>query len=199
MCIRDRMIVGLLYEETKTPGMKLLRAAHPELELISGQNVRGLLYQEQGSTEVKLLSDTSDLSNTISAKLVGVLRQGRQMNALHLISGQNVRGLLYQEQGSTEVKLLSDTSDLSNTIAAKVVGVLRQGRQLNGLHLISGQNVRGLLYQEQGSTEVKLLSDTSDLSNANGAKVTAILYQVEVLSLSLIHISEPTRLLSISY
>src|SRR5674536_338842 len=142
------MIVGLLYEETKTPGMKLLRAAHPELELISGQNVRGLLYQEQGSTEVKLLSDTSDLSNTISAKLVGVLRQGRQMN---------------------------------------------------GLQLISGQNVRGLLYQEQGSTEVKLLSDTSDLSNANGAKVTAILYQVEVLSLSLIHISEPTRLLSISY
>jgi hypothetical protein len=118
------MIVGMLYEETKAPGVKLLRAAHPELELISGHNVRGLLYQEQGSSEVKLLSDTSDLSIAIAAKLVGVLRQGRQTNTLHLISGLNVRGLLYQEQGSSEVKLLSDTSDLSIAHGTKVAAIL---------------------------------------------------------------------------
>jgi hypothetical protein len=117
------MIVGLLYEDTKAPGVKLLRAAHPELELISGPNIRGLLYQEQGSSDVKLLN-TSDLSIAIAAKLVGLLRQGRQTNALHLISGHNVRGLLYQEQGSSEMKLLSDTSDLSIANGAKVAAIL---------------------------------------------------------------------------
>jgi hypothetical protein len=174
------MIVGMLYEETKAPGVKLLRAAHPELELISGHNVRGLLYQEQGSSEVKLLSDTSDLSIAIAAKLVGLLRRERQADTLDLVSGHNVRGLLYQEQGSSEVKLLSDMSDLSIAIAAKLVGVLRRERQADTLDLVSGHNVRGLLYQEQGSSEVKLLSDMSDLSIANGAKVAAILYRAEV-------------------
>ncbi|MGZ4923833.1 MAG: hypothetical protein ACXV5H_07735 [Halobacteriota archaeon] len=118
------MMAGLLYAETKTPGMKFLRAAHRELELISGQNVRGLLYQEKGSAEVKLLSDMSNLSIAISAKLVGVLRQGRQPNTLELISGQNVRGLLYQEKGSAEVKLLSDMSDVSAANGAKVAAIL---------------------------------------------------------------------------
>ncbi|MGZ4927861.1 MAG: hypothetical protein ACXV76_06225 [Halobacteriota archaeon] len=118
------MMVGLLYEETKTQEMKFLRAAHRELELISGQNVRGLLYQEKGSAEVKLLSDMSDLSIAISAKLVGVLQQGQQPNTLQLISGQNVRGLLYQEKGSAEVNLLSDMSDVSAANGAKVAAIL---------------------------------------------------------------------------
>ncbi|MGZ4864901.1 MAG: hypothetical protein ACXV39_09765, partial [Halobacteriota archaeon] len=67
------MMVGLLYKETKTPGLKFLRAAHRELELISGQNVRGLLYQEKGSAEVKLLSDMSDVSAANGAKVAAIL------------------------------------------------------------------------------------------------------------------------------
>jgi PIN domain nuclease of toxin-antitoxin system len=118
------MIVGMVYEATNAPGIMLLRAARPELELISSNNVQGLLYQEQGSTEVKLLSDASNLSLTTAAKLVGALRRERQMDPLYLVSGDDVRGILYQEQGSTEVKLLSDASNLSLINGAKVAAIL---------------------------------------------------------------------------
>ena len=123
-------IVGVLYEETSVPGLKLLRVAHTALKLVSGQAVKGLLYQQQGGADVKLLNDVSDLSTAAGALLTGVLHQESQMGALRLVSGQAVKGLLYQQQGGADVKLLNDVSDLS-TAAGQLVGFLYRDEALS--------------------------------------------------------------------
>jgi hypothetical protein len=124
-------IVGVLYEETSVPGLKLLRVAHTALKLVSGQAVKGLLYQQQGGADVKLLSDVSDLSTAAGALLTGVLHQESQMGALRVVSGQAVKGLLYQQQGGADVKLLSDVSDLSTAAGGQLVGFLYRNEALN--------------------------------------------------------------------
>jgi hypothetical protein len=120
----------VLYEETSVPGLKLLRVAHTALKLVSGQAVKGLLYQQQGGADVKLLNDVSDLSTAAGALLTGVLHQESQMGALRLVSGQAVKGLLYQQQGGADVKLLNDVSDLS-TAAGQLVGFLYRDEALS--------------------------------------------------------------------
>jgi hypothetical protein len=174
-------IVGVLYQETSVPGLKLLRVAHTALKLVSGQAVKGLLYQQQGGADVKLLNDVSDLSTAAGALLTGVLHQESQMGALRLVSGQAVKGLLYQQQGGADVKLLNDVSDLSTAAGALLTGVLHQESQMGALRLVSGQAVKGLLYQQQGGADVKLLNDVSDLSTAAG-QLVGFLYRDEALS-----------------
>ncbi|HYC21024.1 MAG TPA: hypothetical protein VEF35_10575 [Candidatus Bathyarchaeia archaeon] len=117
-------IAGVLYEEAKAPELKLLRVAHTALKLVSGQAVKGLLYQQQGGAEIKLLNDVSDLSAAAGALLIGVLHQETQTGALRLVSGQAVKGLLYQQQGGAEIKLLNDLSDLSAAAGTQAVGIL---------------------------------------------------------------------------
>jgi hypothetical protein len=124
-------IVGVLYAETSVPGIKLLRLAQTALKLVSGQAVKGLLYQQQGGADVKLLSDVSDLSTAAGALLTGVLHQESQMAALRLVSRQAVKGLLYQQQGGADVKLLSDVSDLSTAAGAQLVGFLYRDEVLS--------------------------------------------------------------------
>jgi hypothetical protein len=117
-------IAGVLYEEEKGAELKLLRAAHKSLKLVSGQAVKGLLYRQHGGSEIKLLSDVSNLSAAASALLIGVLHHESPMGALRLISGQAVKGLLYRQHGGSEIKLLSDVSDLSAVVDAQVAGIL---------------------------------------------------------------------------
>jgi hypothetical protein len=124
-------IVGVLYEETSVPGLKLVRVAHTALKLVSGQAVKGLLYLQHGDADVKLLSDVSDLSIAARALLIGVLHQESQMGALRLVSGQAVKGLLYLQHGDADVKLLSDVSDLSIAAGAQLVGFLYRDEVLS--------------------------------------------------------------------
>ena len=124
-------IVGVLYEETSVPGLKLVRVAHTALKLVSGQAVKGLLYLQHGDADVKLLSDVSDLSIAARALLIGVLHQESQMGALRLVSGQAVKGLLYQQPSGADVKLLSDVSDLSIVAGAQLVGFLHRDEVLS--------------------------------------------------------------------
>jgi hypothetical protein len=124
-------IVGVVYEETGEPGLKLMRAAHTALKLVSGQAVKGLLYRQQGDADVNLLSDVSDLSTAAGALLTGVLYQESQKDALRLVKGQAVKGLLYRQQGDADVNLLSDVSDLSTAAGAQLVGFLYRDETLN--------------------------------------------------------------------
>ncbi len=117
-------IAGVLYEEEKGAELKLLRAAHKSLKLVSGQAVKGLLYRQHGGSEIKLLSDVRDLSAAAGALLIGVLHHESPMGALSLISGQAVKGLLYRQHGGSEIKLLSDVSDLSAAADAQAAGIL---------------------------------------------------------------------------
>jgi hypothetical protein len=149
----ETKLVGIIYQERE----------EAEPQWLDGLQVTGITYIEKGSNEVKHLSASKlDVNLLGNATPAGVLYQDRVATDVKLLPGSMIVGLLYEETKTPGMKLLRAAH-----------------RELD---LINGQNVRGLLYQEQGSTEVKLLSDTSDLSNANGAKVAAILYRVEVLS-----------------
>ncbi|MGZ5521391.1 MAG: hypothetical protein ACXWET_06475 [Halobacteriota archaeon] len=180
-------ITGITYLEKESDEVKLLSASKFDVNLLQETTAAGVLYRDQRAADVQLLP---------GSKIAGVLYEGEKSTdlklwrvaykALTLVSGQAVKGLLYRQQGEknlatwvSEIKLLSDVSDLSAAAGALLVGVLSQESPVGALSLISGQAVKGLLYRQHGGTEIKLLSDVSDLSAAAGAHATGVLYCVE--------------------
>jgi len=183
-------ITGITYLEKESDEVKLLGASKFDVNLLQETTAAGVLYRDQRAADVQLLP---------GSKIAGVLYEEEKSTdlkllrvaykALTLVSGQAVKGLLYRQQGEkqlatwvSEIKLLSDLSDLRAVAGTLLIGVLHQESPMGPLRLISGQSVKGLLYRQQGGSEIKLLSDVSDLSAAAGAQVAGVLYCVEVLN-----------------
>ena len=181
-------ITGITYLEKESEEVKLLNASKFDVHLLQDTTATGVLYRDQTAADVQLLP---------GSKIAGVLYEGEKgtelkllrvaLKTLTIVSRQAVRGLLYRQQGGapgtawwSEMNLLSDVSDLSAAAGALLIGVLYQDSPMGPLHLISGQAVKGLLYRQHGGSEIKLLSDVSDLTVAADAQAAGILYCVEV-------------------
>ena len=59
--------------QEKRSGLKLLPVGPTELQLLSGEKVKGVLCQEEDGADVKLLSETMDLSVESGETVLGIL------------------------------------------------------------------------------------------------------------------------------
>ncbi len=175
-------IAGITYYESESNELKLARTSSADIGLLRHTIAAGVLYRDANTADLQLLA---------SSKIVGIAYQERSSGlkllpvattGLQLLSQEKVRGVLYQEPDGADVKLLSETMDLTVAIGARLLGVLHQDGSAGSLQLLSREKVRGVLYQEPDGADVKLLSETMDLTVAIGATVLGILCQNDASS-----------------
>jgi len=150
---RETRIVGIVYQESD----------NAELELLSGTQIAGITYFKNGSNELKLVSasnaDVGLLGHRIAAE--GFFFEMATWGIVQLLAGSKNVGMVYQKKRSG-LKLLP-------------VGPA-------GLQLLNREKVKGVLYQEEDGADVKLLSETMDLSVESGETVLGILCRNEASS-----------------
>ena len=91
-------------------------------------------------------------------------------------------GVLYRDANTADVQLLAGSKIVGMVYQKKRSGLKLLSVGPAGLQLLNRKKVKGVLYQERDGADVKLLSETIELSVESGETVLGILCRNEASS-----------------
>jgi len=162
-------ITGIIYED-QADEKKLLSGLSVEVRLLNDSKMVGVLYRDAGVDE-NVLSDIQleGLTYTITgqddeqilaaSKIVALLYGDPESLAGPRLCDLLIRGLIYQEEGARETKLLSGFNSTVQILPwSRVTSVICRVEDSPDKKMFNSEGISGFLYQDRNHDDVKLVS-----------------------------------------
>ena len=163
------MVTGIIYED-EAGEKKLLSGLSIEVRLLTNSKVVGVLYRDAGADE-SVLSDiqlegvtygiTGREDDRIleASKIVAILYGDPTSLAEQRLCDLRIKGLIYQEDGSREAKLLAGFCSTVHVLPwPQVTGIICREEDAADKKMFNSDGISGFLYQDRDHDDVKLVS-----------------------------------------
>ena len=162
-------VTGIIYAD-EADEKKLLSGLSIEVRLLNNSKVVGVLYRDAGADE-SVLSDIQlegitygitgrDDDRILEAsKIVAILYGDPTSLAEQRLCDLRIKGLIYQEDGSKEAKLLAGFCSTVHVLPwPRVTSIICREEAASDKKMFNSEGISGFLYQDRDHDDVKLVS-----------------------------------------
>jgi hypothetical protein len=162
-------ITGIIYED-QVGEKKLLSGLNVEVRLLNDSKVVGVLYRDAGVDE-NVLSDIQldgltfrttqqeDEQILEASKIVAILYGDPAALTEQRLCDLRIKGLIYQEEGARETKLLSGFCSTVHILPwPRVTSMIFRVEDSPDKKMFNSEGISGFLYQDRNHADVKLVS-----------------------------------------
>jgi len=162
-------VTALIYED-KADEKKLLSGLSIEVRLLSNSKVVGVLYRDDGVDESVLsdielegityaITEQDDERILEASKIVAILYGDPTSLAEQRLCNLRIKGLIYQEEGSKEAKLLAGFCSTVHILPwPRVTSIICRVEDSPDKKMFNSDGISGFLYQDRDHDDVKLVS-----------------------------------------
>jgi hypothetical protein len=167
---RGVKITGIIYVDELTDEKKLSSGMNVQVKLLTNSKVVGVLYRDDGADE-SIVSDleldgltywtTGEDDERIleASKIIAILYGEPTPVGTQSLCDVRIKGLIYQDEGSSDAKLFADFSRTVHIVPwPQVTGVLCRQKGLLNKKIFESPRLSGFLYQDEGREDVNLVS-----------------------------------------
>ena len=168
--LRGVKITGIIYLDESTDEKKLQSGLNIQVKLLTNSKVVGVLYHDN-SAEESILSDlqldgltywtTSEDDERIleASKIVAILYGDSVLLGKQSPCDLRIKGLIYQDETSSETKLFRDFSHTVHILPwPQVTGLLCREEGSFKKKIFESATLSGFLYQDEDRQDVNLVS-----------------------------------------
>jgi hypothetical protein len=162
-------ITGIIYED-QADERKLLSGLSIEVKLLNNSKVVGVLYRNAGVDEnvvsdiqlegiTHVITERDDDRILEASKIVAILYGDPTSIAGQRLCELRIKGLIYQEEGSKEAKLLAGFCSTVHILPwPRVTSIICRVEDSPDKKMFNSEGISGFLYQDRDQEDVKLVS-----------------------------------------
>ncbi len=162
-------VTGIIYED-KADEKKLLSGLSIEVKLLNNSKVVGVLYRDAGADE-SVVNDVQldgvayklteqDDDRILEASKISAILYGDPTSIDQLRLGDlRIKGLIYEEDGSREPKILAGFSSTVDILPwSRVTAIICRDGGSPNKRMFNSEGISGFLYQDGDHNDVNLVS-----------------------------------------